>query len=114
MVGLAALTVSTNVPRVPPRRTLGTRSTRRRPPPASSEDSDDCMGSPPRPRHTGAPSSAPGSVGRMSRGSPRMRQTPPTPPRGGVAATVTTRATVATTTVARVTAVKAAVTAARG
>jgi hypothetical protein len=68
-------------------------------------------GSPPRPGCTGAPSRASGSVDRMSRGSPRMRQTPPSPPRSGAAATVMTRATAAAAmTTARATTAKVEVT----
>jgi hypothetical protein len=136
VVGLVALMASASVLRVPPRRTSGARSTRRRPPPSLTICLSRLLprrhlrtrmtpwGSPPWPGRTSAPSSTLGSVGRISRGSPRMRQTPPTPPRSGAAAMVTTRATTAaeatitraTTaamTAAKVTATTAAVTAAR-
>jgi hypothetical protein len=71
----------------------------------SSKDSDDSMGLSTVARRTGAPSSALGSVARMSRGSPRTRRTPP---RSGAEAMVTTRATAAAaTTTTGVTAARA-------
>jgi hypothetical protein len=60
-------------------------------------------GCPPQSGRTGVPSSASGSVGRMSRESPRMRWTCPTPPRSGAAVTVTARATAAATTMTEAT-----------
>jgi hypothetical protein len=105
--GLVVATTSASVPRVLPRRTLGTRSTRRRYPPSQTARPLWLLprrhprtrlipwGFPPRPGRTSIPSSAPGLVDRTSRESRRMRQTPPTLPRSGAATAVTTRATAA-------------------
>jgi hypothetical protein len=80
VVCLAVTMASTSVLRVLPRRTLVTRSTQRRPPPSLIVRLPRLLprrhpriqmtpwGCPPRPGRTGAPSSVPGSVGRMSRG----------------------------------------------
>jgi hypothetical protein len=140
VVRLAALMASTSVLLVLPRRTSGTRSTRRRPLPSlivrllwllpqhHLRTRMTPWGSPLWLECTSAPSSVPGSVGRISRGSPQMRQTPLTPPRSGAAATVMTRAmtaaaammtramtavTAAAATVARATVATAAATTAR-
>jgi hypothetical protein len=119
VAGLAVATTRASVPRVPTWRTLGTKSTRRRHPPSQTARLLWLLprrhprtrmipwGSPPWLGRTDAPSSAPGSMGRMSRGSPRMRRTPPTLPRSGAAATVKTRATAVATTAVRATAVRA-------
>jgi hypothetical protein len=102
VVGLAAMTVSASALQVLLRRTSWTQSTRRRPPPSlvirllrllpqhHPRTQTIPWGSQPWPGRTGAPSSATGSVGRMSRGSPRMRQTLSTPPRSGATAMVMT------------------------
>jgi hypothetical protein len=94
--GVVPPMASARAPRVLPRRTSGTRSTRRKPPPSMIARSL---------RRTHDPSSVRGSVGRATRRRPPQRRwrIPRTPRRGATAraAATTTRATtVATTTAA--------------
>jgi hypothetical protein len=80
-------------------------------PSTSSDDSDDSHGLLLRCERTSALSSTPGSRGRMSRMSPRMRRTPSTRPRSRAATTAMTRAMATTATT--MTAAKATTMAAR-
>ena len=78
VVGLVVLTASASMPRVPPRRTLGTQSTRRRHPPSQIARPFRLLprrhprtrmipwGFPPRPGRTDVPSSTLGSMDRTS------------------------------------------------